>query len=148
MPTGEGYLGGGAWMRPRDLLKVGQMALDGGEWRGQRVFDSTWVETSTVPRIAITPETTGYGAEEFSEYYGRGKDGYAWHLGAIKVGEREFRTYAATGNGGQVLVVAPELELVAVLTGGNYGQGGIWNQWPNRLLGPVLQSSTLPAVSN
>jgi CubicO group peptidase (beta-lactamase class C family) len=147
MPNGEGYLGGGAWMRPRDLLKVGQMALDAGVWRGQRIFDAGWVETSTVPRIAITPETTGYSAEQFGEYYGRGKDGYAWHLGALKAGEREFRTYAATGNGGQLLVVAPELELVAVFTGGNYGQGGIWSQWPNRLLGPVLQASKLPAAT-
>jgi CubicO group peptidase (beta-lactamase class C family) len=143
MPTGEGYLGGGAWLRPRDLLKVGQMVLDGGVWRGQRIFDAAWVATSTAPRIEVTPETTGYSAEEFGEYYGRGVDGYAWHLGEIKVGERGYRTYAATGNGGQLLVVAPELELVAVFTGGNYGQGGIWSQWPSRLLGPVLRASAL-----
>src|ERR1044072_5704543 len=32
MPTGEGYLGGGAFLRPRDLLKIGQMYMNGGLW--------------------------------------------------------------------------------------------------------------------
>ena len=39
MPNGEGYLGGGAFLRPRDLLKVGQAYLDGGVWHGRRIVD-------------------------------------------------------------------------------------------------------------
>jgi hypothetical protein len=29
-PTGEGYGGGDVYIRPRDLLKIGQTYLDGG----------------------------------------------------------------------------------------------------------------------
>ena len=43
MPTGEGYLGGGAYVRPRDLLKIGQTYLDGGVWHGHRIVDADWV---------------------------------------------------------------------------------------------------------
>jgi CubicO group peptidase (beta-lactamase class C family) len=129
-PTDDGYLAGGSWLLPRDLLKVGQAYLDGGVWRGRRIVPKEWIAESTAQRIHISPATTGLTAEEFGDFYGEGDDGYAWHLGSMKVGERSFRTYAASGNGGQMLFVVPELDLVAVFTGGNYRQGGIWGSWP------------------
>jgi CubicO group peptidase (beta-lactamase class C family) len=61
MPTGEGYLGGGAFLKSRDLLKVGQAYLDGGVWRGRRIVDASWVERSTRPYVKISPETTRSG---------------------------------------------------------------------------------------
>ncbi|HET9300148.1 MAG TPA: serine hydrolase domain-containing protein [Candidatus Polarisedimenticolaceae bacterium] len=141
-PTDEGYLAGGAWLRPRDLLKVGQAYLDGGVWRGQRIVGKDWVEQSTLPRMHISPQTTGLTPEEFGNSYGEGDDAYAWHLGALKVGERSYRAYQASGNGGQILMVAPELDLVVVFTGGNYRQGGIWGRWPQDFVGDVI----LPAM--
>ena len=143
-PTGEGYLGGGAWLRPRDLLKVGQLYLDGGTWRGRRILDESWIAESTTARMAITPQTTGYSEEEFGNDFGRGEDALAWHLGTLSIGERSVRTYAASGNGGQLLVVAPELELAMVFTGGNYRQGGIWSRWPQALVGDALAAGLGP----
>jgi len=141
-PLGEGYLGGGAFIRPRDMLKVGQMYLDGGVWNGRRIVDRAWIAQTTAPVMAITPETTGYSEEDFGNFYGRGVDGYAWHLGELKVGERAVRTYAATGNGGQVIMVVPDYELVVVFTGGNYGQGGVWGRWGGEIVGGKI----LPAI--
>lgn len=137
-PTDDGYLGGGAWLLPRDLLKVGQAYLDGGQWQRHRIVDRAWIAESTAPRIAISPATTGLSEEEFGNFYGRGEDAYAWHLGAIRSGERTYRTFEATGNGGQILIVAPELELVAVFTGGNYRQGGIWGRWRDQIIGAEI----------
>jgi CubicO group peptidase (beta-lactamase class C family) len=45
-PTGEGYLGGGVWMRTRDFLKIGQAYLDGGVWNGYRLVSADWVKFS------------------------------------------------------------------------------------------------------
>jgi CubicO group peptidase (beta-lactamase class C family) len=140
-PTGEGYLGGGSWMRPRDLLKIGQVYLDGGVWRGQRIVTEEWIAASTEPRIHISPATTGLSEEEFGDYYGEGDDAYAWHLGAIRSGQRAYRTFEASGNGGQLLIVAPELDLVVVFTGGNYAQGGIWSRWRDELIGAEIVPS-------
>jgi CubicO group peptidase (beta-lactamase class C family) len=39
-PNGEGYLGGGAWVRTRDFLKLGQTYLDGGVWNGRRIVSA------------------------------------------------------------------------------------------------------------
>jgi len=142
MPTDDGYLGGGSWLRPRDLLKVGQAYLDGGVWRGRRIVGASWVTQSTAPRMHISPATTGLSEEQFPEFYGEADDAYAWHLGEVRSGERTYRSYAATGNGGQILIVIPEVELVAVFTGGNYRQGGIWSRWPEEVLGREI----IPAI--
>ena len=144
MPNGEGYLGGGAYMRPRDLLKVGQTYLSGGVWNGRRIVSRDWVERSTSPRIAISPETTGLSEEEFSNFYGRGVDGYAWHRNGVRVGDRVVESYEANGNGGQLLVVVPEYDLVVVFTGANYMQGGIWSRWRDEYIGGVI----IPAMSD
>lgn len=142
MPNGEGYLGGGAFIRPRDLLKVGQMYLDGGVWRGRRIVSREWVERSTAPRIEITPQTTGLTEEEFGNFYGRGVDGYAWHRNGVRVGDRVVEEYEANGNGGQLLIVVPEYDLVVVFTGANYMQGGIWTRWRDQFVGGVI----IPAI--
>ncbi len=135
LPTDEGYLGGGAWLRPRDLLKIGQVHLDGGTWRGERIVDASWVARSTASHFHISPATTGLDAEQFGDFYGEGDDAYAWHLGGVRSGERAYPGYAATGNGGQILLVVPELELTVVFTGGNYRQGGIWSRWGDEIVG-------------
>lgn len=142
MPNGEGYLGGGAFVRPRDLLKIGQAWLDGGVWRGRRIVDAAWVTQSTAPRVDIRPATTGLDANHFQEAYIGGADAYAWHLVGVRSGDRVHRDYEATGNGGQLLIVVPEFDLVVVFTGGNYLQGGIWNRWRHEIVGAQI----IPAI--
>ncbi len=137
-PNDEGYLGGGAFLRSRDLLKVGQAYLDGGVWKGKRIVSAAWVKQSTTPRIKITPATTGLSAEDFGNSYSEGEDALAWHLNGLRGGERRYTAYAASGNGGQVLIVVPELQLAAVFTGGNYLQGGIWGRWADQLIGGFI----------
>lgn len=143
MPNGEGYLGGGAHLRPRDLLKVGQMYLDGGVWRGRRIVSREWVARSTSPRIEISPATTGLSEEEFQNFYTPGIDGYAWHRYGVRVGDRLVEEYEANGNGGQFLIVVPEYDLVVVFTGANYMQGGIWSRWRDQFVGGVI----IPAIA-
>lgn len=140
--NGEGYLGGGSWLRPRDLLKVGQAYLDGGVWRGRRIVHASWVAESTAPRMHISPSTTGIPAERFGDYYGEGDDAYAWHLTELRVGETVYRGYNANGNGGQILLVIPDIDLAVVFTGGNYRQGGIWSRWPYDIVGAQI----IPAI--
>ena len=137
-PTGDGYAGGGAYLRPRDLLKVGQVFLDGGVWHGRRIVSADWVKVSTAPHVQINPETTGLTGEKFAESYIPGADGLAWHLNTLKVAGRSWREYGATGNGGQYLIVVPEADLAVVITAGNYGQGGIWLPWRNQIVGQQI----------
>jgi CubicO group peptidase (beta-lactamase class C family) len=70
--------------------------------------------------------------------------------GTNHFGESPYHAYMTTGNGGQILVLIPELELVAVFTGANYRQGGIWLRWPNEFLAagiiPAIRTKTVSKV--
>lgn len=138
MPTGEGYAGGGVFLLPRDFLKIGQLYLNGGQWNGRRVVPADWVADSTQPKVQVSPATTGLSEEDFSNFYLRAADGLAWHLNTLRSGGHTYRTYGATGNGGQLLVVVPELDLAVVFTGGNYRQGGVWLRWPQQIIGDKI----------
>jgi CubicO group peptidase (beta-lactamase class C family) len=124
MPTQEGYQGGGARLLPRDLLKIGVAYLNGGEWHGKRIVSREWTARSTVNQVAP----------------GVGTDGYAWHLGNIKVGERAYREYEGNGNGGQFLIVVPEVDLAVVFTAGDYLDYGVWGQFRNVLVADMIRA--------
>jgi CubicO group peptidase (beta-lactamase class C family) len=107
----EGYLGGGLQVRPRDLLKIGQVYVAGGLWNGRRIVSADWVRRSTMQQVADTAQS---------------RDGFAWHRGVVTSGGRSFREYEANGNGGQFVIVLPELDLVVTFTAGNYQAYGVW----------------------
>lgn len=143
-PNGAGYLAGGVYMRPRDLLKLGAVYLQGGRWQGTRILGEGWVAESTAPRIAITPATSHVPEAAFRRNYLGGEQAYVWRRDVVRSGEDAHASYEATGNGGQILLVVPELELTVVFSGGNYRFGSIWNRWRNDLVGRYVVPA-LPA---
>ncbi|HEY0931222.1 MAG TPA: serine hydrolase [Gemmatimonas sp.] len=125
MPTGEAYSGGGMRMRPRDLLKFGQLYLDDGLWQGVRLVPASWVKTST-GHVISRPDSSD--------------DGYGWHRNVLAARGRTFQTYSAGGNGGQFLVVVPELRLTVVVTAGNYGQYDVWRKIRDQLVPMIMEA--------
>jgi len=108
----------------------------------RRIFDSSWVARSTSPYVEISPATTGLDKDRFREFYNEGEEAYAWHLNRLRSGDRMYREYEVSGNGGQLLMVIPELELVVVFTAGNYGQGGIWGRFRDQ----IVPQEIIPAI--
>ena len=124
-PTGEAYMGGGTHIRSRDALKLGQLYLNGGVWNGKRVVSKRWVDVSVVPHPMNA----------------RGTDGYNWHTNEIKAGDKVYRQYEANGNGGQLLMVIPDLDLVVLFTAGNYGNYRVWRTFREDLLPQYILSA-------
>lgn len=132
-PTGEPYLGGGQKYLPRDFMKLGQMMLNGGTWRGKRVLPRNFVERASSPLVTLR-------AEKFDMHYG-----YLWWTTEYRIKDRTLRAYFATGNGGQVVVVIPDLDLVIAGYGGNYSDKGGWTMVREYIPGyilPALRDST------
>jgi len=123
----DAYMAGGMLMRPRDFMKLGQLYLSGGTWRGRRVVDPSWVQAATKAHSRMGP----------------GEYGYGWWLRDVLVGSRSYRTYRAAGNGGQLVIVVPDLDLVVAFMGANYNQGPVWWPWNDALVPEVI----IPAIS-
>jgi CubicO group peptidase (beta-lactamase class C family) len=102
---GDADTGGGLRLRPRDMMKIGQLVLAGGRWNDRQIVSKAWIDASMTPRIDAT---SGFSY------------GYLWWLGRSLFNGREVHWAAALGRGGQSIRIVPELDLVVVVTAGYY----------------------------
>lgn len=140
MPDGQAYMGGGAYIRPRDELKLGQLFLNSGSWNGHQIVATSWVRQSIASHTAFDPR---YSLGQRHEY------GFGWHINFLKSGDKTYRVYAAGGNGGQFIIVVPDLDLVIGINGGSYGQFDRWYRWelelvPQYIIGAVKRRAVPP----
>jgi CubicO group peptidase (beta-lactamase class C family) len=135
MPTGEAYMGGGLYLRPRDELKLGQLYLSGGLWHGSRVISQDWVRQSTTASSTFDPQ---------SEYDAPHEYGFGWHINHLRGGDRTFLAYSAGGNGGQIIMVIPDLDLVVGINGRSYGEFTKWYRWGLQLVPQYIIPALVP----
>jgi len=126
---GEPRAASGLRLLPRDMLKIGQLALAGGSWNGMQIVPSDWVKRATTPLVAID-RGRGYG--------------YHWYTGEAIAGTpaRSHPWVAGIGWGGQRLFVLPDLDLVVAINCGNYNKP-IMEQ--SRIAGVLLSEIVLPS---
>lgn len=112
-PDGTASAASGARLRPRDLLRVGQMVLQGGAWEGRQVVPQPWLDASFTPVVPV----------EDGIRYGR-----LWYIGQMELAAlgRSVRFVAGFGNGGQRLWLVPELGLAVVSVSGAYNRPDSW----------------------
>ena len=125
--AGEAIAASGLRLRPRDLAKIGQLVLDHGRWDDREIVPKAWLDESTRPRIDAEPGV---------------RYGYFWWTASSGFGDAAVSWVAGFGNGGQRVFVIPELDLVVVVTAGNYNEP---EQWRTRMA--VLNQFVLPALA-
>jgi CubicO group peptidase (beta-lactamase class C family) len=128
-PTGQAYGGGGHHFTTRDFMKFTQLMLDDGRWEGRQIVSREWARTSTAALRTLS-STSG-------QTYG-----YLWNSFAYPYRGRKLHAFFAAGNGGQVYIGIPDLDLVIAFTGGNYADRVLFR--PQREFVP---EDILPAVS-
>lgn len=125
-PLGTAMTGGGLELHSRDLLKLGQLYLNGGRWQGHQVISESWVRRSVSPH-ANAREDTDYG--------------YLWWLQTFHVGGRNIPTYGMYGTGGNKLYVLPDQGAVVVVTTTNFRVAGA-----GALTDRLFTSTIVPAL--
>ena len=94
---------GPLFLTPRDMAKLGQLFLDNGQWKGNQIISSKWVNEATTTFIGNESTASGYGYNWWTVTYSSG-----------------IRLYVARGFGGQYIFVIPSLNAVVVFTAGNF----------------------------
>jgi len=102
------YFGGGILLTPRDMLKFGQLYLNGGTWNGKRIISESWVEESFKKYMRLQDR------KDKNEY------GYLWWHDTYIINGKAIQSIEARGAGGQFISVIPELKSVVVITAGNF----------------------------
>ncbi len=90
------------WMTARDMARLGQLYLQGGNWAGEQILPPEWVRFVTTPAPAQPDGDVGYA-------------GSFWLMNDVDGVPRD--TFAGFGNRGQYMVIVPSRELVIVRRG-------------------------------
>ena len=125
--SGTPIAASGLRLRPRDLLKFGQLYLNKGKWNGAQIIPESWVEESLTPRVTVVDEL---------------KYGYQWWLLTdSKATNQQIVWGAAYGNGGQRIWLIPSANLLVVVTAGRYNE-----PYVGRILRTLLNDYILTAI--
>jgi CubicO group peptidase (beta-lactamase class C family) len=117
----------------RDFARFGQLFLQNGEWNGEQVLPPAWVQESTSVDPATQNETYyahAWGPDVYDD--GRGYYKYMWY-GFFRGGDAGGYDFAALGDHGQIIYVAPSKNLVIVRHGTSYGDLPSDRSWTDML---------------
>lgn len=88
-------------LRLLDMLRIGQLVLDRGQWQGRRIVSEAWIGEMLTQRNAGGPNTNiPYG--------------YQWYI--HRTPDQRHQAVMAIGYGGQLLYLVPALRLVIAIT--------------------------------
>lgn len=95
-PTGVNTAAWGLTLTARDMAKIGQLLLNNGKWQGEQIVSTEWLKESMREHSRWQELDLAYG--------------YLWWL----IDEEE-QSYAAMGDGGNVIYVNPQKNIVVAI---------------------------------
>ncbi|MEO5590470.1 MAG: serine hydrolase domain-containing protein [Gemmatimonadaceae bacterium] len=130
-PTGDAYGGGGHHFIVRDFMKLPQLMMNDGRWNGRQILSREWARKSGSALRNLT-RTQQYG--------------WLWNSVEYQYRGRTVRGYFAGGNGGQIFMAIPDLDLVIAFTGGNYSQAATFTAQREFIPRYILTAITDPST--
>jgi CubicO group peptidase (beta-lactamase class C family) len=127
-------IGSGASYTTRAVARVGELFLENGEWNGRRLIDATWVRQAL--SYANSPPIPAVGGTDPPA-------GLGWWVNSQGFFDALPRDAAITmGNGHEIVLVVPSLELVAVRLGKALGQPGddYWQAAEEQFFEPLMRA--------
>lgn len=114
------------YLAPKDLLKIGLLVLNKGRWNNSQIVSEAWISESTTPKTQITGVNYSY----------------LWWNIPLQASDASGTAITATGNGGQYVMIFPDLDVVAVFT------GSAFNSEQDKLPFSIMQRIVLPALKS
>jgi len=126
-PQGISVGGWGLNITTEDIARFGQLYLQKGVWRGERLLPESWVTEATSAQVSNGDDPNSDWAQ-----------GYGFQFWRCR-----HNAYRGDGAFGQFCVVLPEQEMVVAMTAGSGDLGGVLNLVWEHLL-PTMGPSPLP----
>ena len=105
--TGFCHAGGGLYLKPMDMMKIGIMVMNNGKWENRQIISENWIRKSTSSYLPTSFDISTYG--------------YFWWIREMKINEtKTTKVVSAEGAGGQKLYIFPEYKLIIAFTERNY----------------------------
>ena len=119
--TGFCHAGGGLFIKPSDMVKIGILILNKGKYDNRQIVSENWLQKVSQPYFVTPLSSFSYG--------------YFWWIKNMKISEEKTtKVLSAQGAGGQHLYVFPEYNLVVSVTEHNFGSS---------LVGPMIISNAI-----
>lgn len=114
LSSGYYFAGGGIFLRPRELAKIGYLFINNGFWGEKQIITPDWISESVQEHIITqgrtVPPAHGYG--------------YQWWLKDFLANGHAYSSFFAAGWGDQYMFIFPAEELMIVFNAGNFLKAG------------------------
>ena len=107
----------------------GQMYLNRGNWKGQRIISEQWIKESLTPHIKTSYDPRSYG--------------YFWWTKDLSFDDAIYHMAYCSGNGGNKIYLIKELDAVIVILASAYG-----TNYMHRQAREITQQFLLPIIRN
>ncbi|WP_025667012.1 serine hydrolase domain-containing protein [Aquimarina megaterium] len=122
--TGRYFTAGNLRISPRNMLTIGHMVINKGKYNGKQVISEKMISEILSEKVEL-PQNYSFFNTAGNSWEGQDAAtyGYYWYTEKVKIDDREITLKFTFGNGGNYIVLVPELDnLVIVFTGSNYGK--------------------------
>jgi len=105
--TGFCHCGGGLFLKPIDMMKIGVLVLSSGKWNDKQIVADSWIKKAIQPYFTTSFDNAGYG--------------YFWWVRQMMTTKgNTTEVICAEGAGGQRLYIFPLYKLLVAFTERNY----------------------------
>jgi CubicO group peptidase (beta-lactamase class C family) len=119
---------GGLQMTSLEFAKVGQLYKNKGQWNGQQILPTAWVNKTFTRQIRIS--------ERVNEFYG-----FLFWNRTYTVNGKNYETFYCAGNGGSKIFIFKDLPLTIVITAKAYNR-----PYGHLQIDKMMEEYILPAV--
>ena len=107
------HTGGGLFLTPSAMAKIGYLYLQNGKWSGKQILPDWWVKKATTRHVPFAESISGVSKISY---------GYMWWLmGSDKNSSTTspVEVYMAYGHWGQFIFILPKHDMVVIFTNNN-----------------------------